>query len=181
MLGCSDSVTVKMVVYLNVLGDTRPINFSCDISTRVDHVVSHVVCELGPRSDELRPEKYTLKVWGLAEFISPESSLSDYEYVHRCIKLERGVRLCLLHVNDVPKPLLRTTLDDVKDVELQVKDLFSRESADAPTHSTICVVLGTIHSEVQRLIGTSQTQPTALIQSSKGTVISFINNNLYKL
>lgn len=157
--------------------DQPAINFTCDISSRVDHVITHVVCELGTNTNQLNPEEYMLKVWGMAEFLSPESCLSDYEYVHHCIKLEKDVMLCLLHVNDVPRPLLRTADDDMKDVELRVEDLLSREPADALTHASVSVLIDTIHGEIERLmINSSQTQPNALLQSVKGSVYAFSRN-----
>lgn len=164
---CSESISVKMVVHLAM--DQPAINFTCDISSRVDHVITHVVCELGTNTSQLRPEDYVLKVWGMAEFFLADSCLSDYEYVHHCIKLEKDVMLCLLHVNDVPRPLLRTAEDDVRDLEIQVEDLLSREPADALTHASVSVLIDTIHGEVERLMtNPSQTQPIALLQSAKG-------------
>ena len=160
----TDSISVKMVVHLST--EQPPINFTCDISSRVDHVISHVVCELGVAS-QLKPEEYALKVWGMAEFLSSDSCLCDYEYVHHCIKLEKDVMLCLLHVNDVPKPLLRTAEDDTKDVEIQVEDLLSREPADALTHASVSVLIDTIHGEIERLLINSN-QPKSLLQSVKG-------------
>ncbi|KAI9556899.1 hypothetical protein GHT06_016693 [Daphnia sinensis] len=162
---CTESISVKLAVHLSM--DHPIINFTCDISSRVDHVISHVVCELGATS-QLKPEEYALKVWGMAEFLLPNSCLCDYEYVHHCIKLEKDVLLCLLHVDEVPKPLLRTAEDDMKDVQIQVEDLLSREPADALTHASISVLIDTIHGEIDRLLTNfSQTQPKALLQSVK--------------
>lgn len=169
---CAESISVKMVVHLSA--DRPAINFTCDISSRVDHVISHVVCELGSLNSQLKPEDYALKVWGLAEFLSPDSCLCNYEYVHHCIKLEKDVMLCLLHVNDVPRPLLRTAEDDNKDVEIQVEDLLSREPADALSHATVSVLIDTIHGEIERLlINSSQIQSKALLQSVKGNTLTF--------
>lgn len=151
------------------------INFTCDISSQVNHVISHVVCELGATS-QLKPEEYALKVWGMAEFLLPNSCLCDYEYVHHCIKLEKDVLLCLLHVDEVPKPLLRTAEDDIKDVQIQVEDLLSRQPADALTHASIAVLIDTIHGEIDRLLANvSQTQPKGLLQSVKGKAYYFFN------
>lgn len=82
--------------------------------------------------------------------------------------------LCLLHVNDVPRPLLRTAEDDNKDVEIQVEDLLSREPADALSHATVSVLIDTIHGEIERLlINSSQIQSKALLQSVKGNTLTF--------
>lgn len=154
------------------------INFTCDISSQVNHVISHVVCELGATS-QLKPEEYALKVWGMAEFLLPNSCLCDYEYVHHCIKLEKDVLLCLLHVDEVPKPLLRTAEDDIKDVQIQVEDLLSRQPADALTHASIAVLIDTIHGEIDRLLANvSQTQPKGLLQSVKGKAYFFFQRSV---
>lgn len=96
--GCSLSTSVKMVVH--IMKDEPLINFTCDISIRVDHVISHVICELGSNEVDIGGN-YVLKVWGMAEYLSGDSCLRDYEYVHRCIKLEQDVKLCLLHIDEV--------------------------------------------------------------------------------
>lgn len=165
---CTDNISVKVVVHLLVAPDVPqpPIVFTCDITSRVDHVISHVVCELGTSPSD-GPEEYVLKVFGLAEFLSPESSLGDYEYVHNCIKLETDVNLCLIRMDQVSRPLLRTAEDDEKDVELQVEDLLSREPADALTYETVCVLLDTIHGETERVITSSQAHSKSLLQSVK--------------
>ncbi len=164
---CSQNISVKMVVYL--MTDGPPINFTCDIGSRVDHVISHVICEL---QGSIRPEDYALKVWGSAEFLSPDSCLNDYEYVHRCIKLEADVLLCLLRLDHVPRPLLRTAEDDEKDVQLSVENLLLREPADALTYESVCVLLETIRSEMERLISSSHPQAKSLLQSVKGNFLN---------
>lgn len=172
---CTESISVKMVVYLSM--DQPAINFTCDISSRVDLVITHVICELGTSNGQLKPEDYVLKVWGMAEFLLHDSCLCDYEYVHHCIKLEKDVTLCLLHVNEVPRPFLRTAEDDEKDVQVQVEDLLSREPADALTHASLSVLVDTIHGEIDRILANSgQVQPKSLLQSVKGN-----NVNLYIL
>lgn len=73
----------------------------------MEHVILHVVCELegdfcGNVSD------YVLKVWGLAEYFTSHTFLSDYEYIHQCIKLEQDVELSILQVDQLTRPLART-------------------------------------------------------------------------
>jgi phosphatidylinositol-4-phosphate 3-kinase len=105
----------------------------------------------------------------MAEFLLPNSCLCDYEYVHHCIKLEKDVLLCLLHINEVPRPLLRTAEDDIKDIEIKVDDLLSREPGDALTHATVSVLIDIIHGEIDRLlVNSSHIQPKGLLQSVKG-------------
>lgn len=70
----------------------------------MEHVTLHTVCEM----DKLSTEKYSLKVWGLTEYLAPETLLSDYEYIHNCIKLEQDVKLCLVPDHKVDRSLART-------------------------------------------------------------------------
>lgn len=74
------------------------------VTCSVEHVTLHVACEL----DVPSTEKYSLKVWGLTEYLAPETTLSDYEYVHNCIKLEQDVVLCLVPDHKVDRSLART-------------------------------------------------------------------------
>jgi len=77
----------------------QPINFTSDISSTVDHVISHVLCEMGHR--QVTTKDFILKVWGRAEYLLPNSCLHDYEYVHQCIKLEKDVKFNLLQMKEV--------------------------------------------------------------------------------
>ena len=114
----TDSISVKMVVHLST--EQPPINFTCDISSRVDHVISHVVCELGVAS-QLKPEDSKSQAW------------------------RKYAMLCLLHSNDVLRRLLRPAEDNTKDVKIKVEDLLSIKPADAHTHTSFSVLIDTIH------------------------------------
>jgi phosphatidylinositol-4-phosphate 3-kinase len=77
------------------------------VNSMVEHVILHIVCELeGDLSGDVTD--YVLKVWGLAEYFTPHTALSDYEYVHQCIKLDQDVKLSLLHADQLKRPLART-------------------------------------------------------------------------
>lgn len=63
-----------------------------------------MICNLeAPTTDN-----YTLKVWGYNEYLAPTTLLSDYEYIHNCIKLEEDVYLILIPDSDIDKSLART-------------------------------------------------------------------------
>lgn len=55
-------------------------------------------------------DKYTLKVWGYNEYLAPTTLLSDYEYVHNCIKLEEDVVLILIPDSKVDRSFARTVI-----------------------------------------------------------------------
>lgn len=70
------------------------------------------------------------------------TSLSDYEYVHQCIKLEQDVKLTLLPSKLVPRPLARTSQDDVRDSELSLEDILPNEPVSALSHENLLILLG---------------------------------------
>lgn len=81
--------------------------FVVAVNSTVEHVILHVVCELeGDFCGDVAD--YVLKVWGLAEYFTSHTALSDYEYIHQCIKLEQDVELSVLHVDQLKRPLART-------------------------------------------------------------------------
>ena len=69
----------------------------------------------------------------------------------------------------IAKPLLRTARDDEKDLDIKVEDLLSREPTDALTYDSVCVLLDTIHSEIDRLVNSTVGQTKALLQAVKGS------------
>ena len=78
------------------------------MSSTVEHVILHVVCELEGDLSGSVPSDYVLKVWGCAEYLTSHTCLLDYEYVHQCIKLEQDVELAILHMDHLVRPLART-------------------------------------------------------------------------
>ena len=94
---CSEAISVKVVVH--TLKDQKPFNFTCDIRSPVDHVISHVIVESDLSNQNVRD--YVLKVWGLAEYLFGSSCLQDYQYVHDCVKLEKDVKFSILHIGEV--------------------------------------------------------------------------------
>lgn len=74
------------------------------VTSSVEHVTLQLICNLeAPNTDE-----YTLKVWGYNEYLAPTTFLSDYEYIHNCIKLEEDVNLILIPDKCIDKSLART-------------------------------------------------------------------------
>lgn len=81
--------------------------FVLAVTSSVEHVTLQLTCNMeAPTSKE-----YTLKVWGYNEYLAPTTFLSDYEYIHNCIKLEEDVYLILIPDSDIDKSLARTVRD----------------------------------------------------------------------
>jgi phosphatidylinositol-4-phosphate 3-kinase len=77
------------------------------VSSTIEHVILHVVCTLdGDLTGNVND--YVLKVNGLAEYFSSNSTLADYEYIHQCFKLEQDVKLTIITLENVKRPLART-------------------------------------------------------------------------
>lgn len=66
-------------------------------------------------------------MWGAKEYLTPGSSLSEYDYIRECVRLEKDVRLCLHEGKDTS--LARTERDDARDSHLTLDDLIPSQGA----------------------------------------------------
>lgn len=73
----------------------------------VEHVILNVACSLEDE-DTVNVEKYCLRVWGLAEYLAPNTTLAQYEYVHQCIKLEKDIELAIINRAQIKQSISRT-------------------------------------------------------------------------
>lgn len=70
--------------------------------------MEHVTLQLTYGLDAPTTTLYTLKVWGCNEYLVPTTFLSDYEYVHDCIKLDEDIVLILIPDSKKDKSFART-------------------------------------------------------------------------
>ncbi|XP_039295233.1 phosphatidylinositol 4-phosphate 3-kinase C2 domain-containing subunit beta isoform X3 [Nilaparvata lugens] len=142
----NEGTSIKLVV--KCPGREMPVTFTCDVSSTVEHVIMHVVCEL----EEAEPDSdYVLKVGGLCEYLTNHTTLADYDYVHQCIKLEQDVRLVLVHVEQLQRPLARTAQDDKQDKLLSIEDLLPKEPVQPISYDTLTILLETLEGEMDKL------------------------------
>lgn len=73
----------------------------------VEHVILNVACSLEDE-DTVNVEKYCLRVWGLAEYFAPNTTLAQYEYIHLCIKLEKDIELAIITRAQIKQSIART-------------------------------------------------------------------------
>lgn len=73
----------------------------------VEHVILNVACSLEDE-DTVNVEKYCLRVWGLAEYLAPNTTLAQYEYIHQCIKLEKDIELAIMSRAQIKQSIART-------------------------------------------------------------------------
>ena len=106
--GTSLAVTeLKMVVHHR--GETQPVQFTAAVDSEVEMIVNQVLVELDRTGESCAA--YLLQVHGLAEYMSG-GRLSQYEYVHNCLKYDRDVRVTLVHRDRMAGGMSRTKIDD---------------------------------------------------------------------
>ncbi|KAK4883151.1 hypothetical protein RN001_006470 [Aquatica leii] len=173
-----EETSIKVCIYPHYDGadSSKPVIFTCDVTSSVEHITLHVTCELeAPTADE-----YTLKVWGYNEYLAPTTLLSDYEYVHNCIKLEEDVLLILIPDKAVDRSFARTAQDDNRDKEIKFQDIIPNEITFPLTYDNLKILLETLEKEMEKLqqaaaqIDKNNTpntmpllQPSGVIQSIK--------------
>ena len=122
-------------------------NFACDISSTIEHILMHSVCEL----DLPQSNRYRLKVHKCHEYFQPNSKLSDYEYVHHCLKLDIDVHLGLVSDEFVDSSLKRTQIDDKRFDSFSLKDLISEKLPSYSTRDTLLILLDTFDKEIDKI------------------------------
>lgn len=149
-----EATSIKLAVYPQFEGadSTKPSYLTCDVTTSVEHITLQLTCDLeAPSTDQ-----YTLKVWGCGEYLAPTSLLSDYEYVHTCIKLEQDVKLILLPDRLVDKSLQRTPQDDNRDKEITVQDIIPNEPNTPISFDNLKLLLDNLEKQISSLNQTAE-------------------------
>ncbi|XP_064214165.1 phosphatidylinositol 4-phosphate 3-kinase C2 domain-containing subunit alpha isoform X1 [Tribolium castaneum] len=181
-----EGTSIKLCVYPDFEGAdiTKPINFTCDVNCSIEHVTLQLTCDL----DAPSKDKYTLKVWGCNEYLVPTTFLSDYEYVHNCIKLEEDILLTLIPDSKVDKSFARTPQDDNRDRDLTYEDVIPTDCNIHLTYDNLVILLETVENEMKKLedaalqmqkcnnpVTMPALQPLKVIQSAK-CVINLMGN-----
>ncbi|XP_071493247.1 phosphatidylinositol 4-phosphate 3-kinase C2 domain-containing subunit beta-like [Diadema antillarum] len=130
---------------------SRPIIFTCDVNTSIQHVISQALCYI-EGSVDISSDSFVLKVPGFSEYLYNETSLGDYEYVQECYKLDRDVRLVLVRIEDVDTSLGRTSADDEGDVGMSTfSNLFDRPITTSVSKMGINVLMDAFTTESEKL------------------------------
>jgi len=101
------------------------------VNCSVEHVILNVACSLDDE-DTVNVEKYCLRVWGLAEYLAPNTTLAQYEYIHLCIKLEKDIELAIMSRAQIKQSIART----VSMTNMLYKHCYNILQADYLNHST---------------------------------------------
>ncbi|XP_052751533.1 phosphatidylinositol 4-phosphate 3-kinase C2 domain-containing subunit alpha [Galleria mellonella] len=147
----------------------EPITFTSDVESTVEHVILTVLCSLDEDINE-DMSGYMLRVWGAKEYLTAGSSLSEYEYVRECVRLEKDVRLCLHESSDTE--LARTQYDDARAAHLTLDDLLPAHTlASSLTFDNLSILLETLEGELSKAIGVigaeGSCSPKAVFQAVK--------------
>ncbi|GAB6033726.1 hypothetical protein CHUAL_013838 [Chamberlinius hualienensis] len=141
------SISVKLAIYS--VYTEKPVCFACDVTTSVEHVISQFMCSIYDDISNINSNHYSLKVHGRSEFLSFESSLVDYEFVHRCHEYNEDVRLTALNSDGLERPLARTAEDDENDVKLEERKLLPLDNV--VNEKSILILIENLENEMSRL------------------------------
>lgn len=163
----------------------NPINFTCNASTVVEHLISHAVCTMFDHiKEDDNMENYLLKVTGKEEFLDSKLCLADYAHISHCWKFDLDVKLTLIKRDDAKRPFLRVSQDDYscssrlcpddllsQDVLLRFRDL---------NFEHLNILIETFESEAQHLYDnvsqrSNTIQTTKLLQTTKAICSLMMN------
>ncbi|XP_012279784.1 phosphatidylinositol 4-phosphate 3-kinase C2 domain-containing subunit beta isoform X2 [Orussus abietinus] len=149
-----EGTSIKLVVHPQLPGNSHdsipPITFTCDVNCSVEHVILNVACSLEDE-DTVNVEKYCLRVWGLAEYLAPNTTLAQYEYIHQCIKLEKDIELAIMTRVQIKRSIARTLQDDNRDQCLKLEDILPNEPLQPISYDTLIILLETVEKELERV------------------------------
>ncbi|KAG5888356.1 hypothetical protein JTB14_020756 [Gonioctena quinquepunctata] len=145
----SDGLSIKLQVHPDFEGAdfNQPISFTCDVNSSIEHVTLQLTCSL----DAPTTTQYTLKVCGSNEYLVPTTFLSDYEYVHDCIKLDEDVILILIPDSKKDKSFARTIQDDNDEETLKFENIIPDDTVVRITFEKLKILLETVEKEMKKL------------------------------
>ncbi|XP_072757955.1 phosphatidylinositol 4-phosphate 3-kinase C2 domain-containing subunit beta isoform X8 [Anoplolepis gracilipes] len=165
-----DGTSIKLVVHPQLVNNdkdpTPSISFTCNVNCSVEHVILNVACSLEDE-DTVNVEKYCLRVWGLAEYLAPNTTLAQYEYIHQCIKLEKDIELAIMSRAQIKQSIARTLQDDNCDQYLRLEDILPNEPLQPISYDTLIILLETVEKEMERV----ESAALQLLNTNQGSVL----------
>lgn len=154
------NTSVKLVVrFGRYLANDNLVNFTCDVTTSIGHIICKVLMDLeGDMQGE--SSEYILQVSGHNEFLSNETQLQSYEYVHQCYKFDRDVEFVLMPLSDVQHHFLRAAEDDKHDQVVRAEDLSPLDQIKTLSYEELQILLEYLEKESVRMIKVSDTLAT---------------------
>lgn len=171
----NQDMSVKIIIVSPLA--SSPLNFTCNVSTTIEHLISHAVCSIFENlGEEDNMDKFMLKVTGRDEFFKPELKLADYAMVSNCCKFDKDVHLTLIRTDALKRPFQRTSQDDFRFKSLLCPDdLLSRTAVlkfSDLNYEALRITIDTFDREAKRLYHdvtnkSTTIQPQSLIQCTK--------------
>ncbi|UYV78900.1 PIK3C2A [Cordylochernes scorpioides] len=174
-----DSLSIQLSINTNF--STKPISFTCDIKTSIEHIISHVVCSLIDNVSDINMDNFVLRVFGFSEYLSGDSQLNDYEYVHHCQKFDKPVHLTLVAISDLQRSLLRTEEDDNQDTKVDPEELLQHQLSKTINCSSLNILLETLTKEIAKTRACLQHNFTAIQPHGVVQALKAICTMLYHL
>lgn len=163
----------------------EPINFTCNASTTVEHLVSHAVCSMFDNlHQDDNMDNYMLKVTGKNEFIDSKLCLADYALVSHCWKFDLDVKLTLVRRKDINRPFARISQDDYRCKKLLCPDdLMSSKTIlkfSDLNYESLDIIIQTFDREAERLYKdvtnrSKHIQTQSLLQTTKAICSLMMN------
>lgn len=171
----NQDMSVKIIIVSPLA--SAPLNFTCNVSTTIEHLISHAVCSIiEDLSEGDNMDKFMLKVTGKEEYFKPELRLADYAIVSNCCKFDQDVHLTLIRTDSLRRPYLRTPQDDFRVKSLLCPDdLLSRAAVlkfSDLNYESLRITIDTFDREAKRLYHdvankSTSIQPQSLLQCTK--------------
>ncbi|GIY61531.1 phosphatidylinositol 4-phosphate 3-kinase C2 domain-containing subunit alpha [Caerostris darwini] len=179
-----DSLSIKLII--SSINSERPVSFTCDVNTSVEHIISHTVCSIFDNAPSLCMDSFVLKVHGLSEYFTAHSTLADYEYVHQCHKFDKPVCLTLTDIKDLKRPFARTKNDDVNDSNFKYTDITPSLKKEVISYESLNILLETLEKEMEKIKSSAlkvefldSLKPQGVIQAVKAicTLLSHVETS----
>ncbi|KNC29902.1 hypothetical protein FF38_01684 [Lucilia cuprina] len=151
-------------------GYGAPVQFTCDINTPVEMVISQAFYSL---EGQIRGHvnDYAVRPIGVAEWLSNSSKLSQLECVHNSLKLEKDVQLGLcLKTEENMKVIARTQRDDKNVCEMRPEEVLPNETANTITYDSMMILLETLETEIDKLESAANDNNSRTVISCSGVV-----------
>uniref|UniRef100_A0A6G1SG77 Phosphatidylinositol 4-phosphate 3-kinase C2 domain-containing subunit alpha n=1 Tax=Aceria tosichella TaxID=561515 RepID=A0A6G1SG77_9ACAR len=176
-------MSVKLIISSPLANE--PISFTCNVSTSVEHLISHAVCSMFENlKEDDSMDNYILKVAGKDEYFDSKLCLVDYALVTHCWKFDLDVKLTLVRLDAIKRPFERTSKDDFRCKSLLcADDLLSRTAIlkySDLNYEALNITIETFEREAQRLYSdvtnkSTSLQTQSLLQTTKAICSLMMN------
>ncbi|XP_015782689.1 phosphatidylinositol 4-phosphate 3-kinase C2 domain-containing subunit alpha isoform X2 [Tetranychus urticae] len=164
------TLSVKLQIYHK--STESPISFTCNVNTSVEHVVCHAVCSIFEGTNGINFDEFVLKINSLNEYLTKDSTLADYAYIHQCHMFDEDVRLTLINTNETCHNIYaRNHEDDESVTSLSPDDLLPQPCVckfGEINRDMVNILLETLEKEISKLVFNSSKE--SIVKTIKGVI-----------